>query len=82
MQLLELLQGENPSLTSIPQNESIAKYIAKPRQDELLINWNAMSAKEIVALILALLLFFLEWSRTGAFPRCRVGQHGAGNGRS
>lgn len=53
VQLTEILCDREAVLPAIPQDESIANVIAKPGTADLIINWKEMTAKQIVALILA-----------------------------
>lgn len=52
-ELLALLARQPDQLDWMPQDESIARTWPKPGQREVLIDWNAMSAGEIVALVKA-----------------------------
>lgn len=52
-QLMETLEDESVLLPSTPQNEAEVQVIAKPGIRDLLIDWNAMTAEQIVAMILA-----------------------------
>lgn len=66
MQLLEYLSDTNASLPSLPQDEKNARVLSKPGLKDLWINWNSMSADEIIALIMA----SNPWSK-GAVTTCR-----------
>lgn len=52
-QLMEMLKDDDVQLPSIQQNEQEARYIKKPDFRDLLIQWDKMTAEQIVALILA-----------------------------
>lgn len=51
--LAELLEDEKATLPCVKQDETLARTILKPRTKDLIIDWNTMSAKQIVAMILA-----------------------------
>jgi len=53
LQLSEMFNQNDFVLPAIPQDETLANSIAKPDTADLIINWQQMTAKQIVAMVLA-----------------------------
>jgi methionyl-tRNA formyltransferase len=51
-QLLQLIQ-QGLAITPVVQDESVARYFKKPVAKELMINWETMSSRQVVRMIMA-----------------------------